>query len=106
LTSPNDSLAIWPGKAIAAINDTSSMMVLTEEGNAGVMSTNDALQNMFNSAYATNPSVSGYDYGAYSQRHSGGCNFMFVDMHVKWLLATGPAALNAASGSAATVCPN
>lgn len=106
LTSPVDADALWVGKSVATVGAPATVAVLTEEGGAGASSTNDGLFNMFNTTTAANPPVTGYDYGAYTTRHSGGANFLFADSHVKWLLAGSAAALAAPTGGSATVCQN
>lgn len=106
LTVPGATTSMWPGKALSSIKDAASTMMATEEGDSSSRSTNDGLFNMFNSDYATDPTVTGYDYGAFATRHSGGCNLLFVDSHVKWGLATSASTLASPTGGSAVVCPN
>lgn len=108
LTTPIDAAAVWAGKNVNIITDSSVTMLLTEEGDASVgKSTNDALFNMFNAAYTpTNTNVTGYDAGAYSGRHLNGSNILHVDGHVKWYSSSKLAGFQLATGGNGNVCGN
>ena len=72
---------VWSGKALGKFADISGTLMLTEEGaQSTFLSTNDALTNMYNST-ALAP---GYDSAAYTGRHMGGAEVLYLDGHVKW----------------------
>ena len=85
LTSPSAQVFasggyLWPGKALSIVPSPSSTLLLAEEGKSGFLftaTTNDGLFNMDSSP--------GYDYQAYTRRHSGGSEVLFLDGHVKWM---------------------
>jgi prepilin-type processing-associated H-X9-DG protein/prepilin-type N-terminal cleavage/methylation domain-containing protein len=83
LTVPSATVALWPGKPLAAFALSSGTLLLAEEGReTGPVSTNDALFNVYNGGGGrTNP---GYDAPAYAGRHGDGSNVLFLDGHVRW----------------------
>ncbi|HEY3330249.1 MAG TPA: type II secretion system protein [Capsulimonadaceae bacterium] len=108
LAKPSDVEAVWPGKSLAAITDTTVTLMLTEEGDRWTgKSTNDALFNMYNASYTpSTPDVTGYDSGAYSGRHNGGSDVLFVDSHVKWYNYSALVAAQLPAGGTRSVCPD
>ena len=68
-----------PGKPLAKLVNPSGMMLLSEEDDTAIGSTNDAYLNL---TYAPG------EGDALTNRHRGGLNVSFVDSHVKWCQAT------------------
>ena len=70
---PNTVGGFGSEKSLAAFDETTRWMLLTEEAGANT-STDDSFQAMSSGNVVTN-------------RHLGGSNIVFIDGHVKWYLA-------------------
>jgi len=102
LTSPNQAVALWPGKSSAAFDQPSNTLLLTEEGKAAGTSTNDGLLNMNNTG-GTNPA---FDWDGYSARHDAGACVLLLDGHMKWYPLSRLLKLNLPSGGGPNYCTN
>jgi prepilin-type processing-associated H-X9-DG protein len=104
LTSPSIEVAagagrLWPGKPLSIVPSPSGTLLLAEEGTDVLIwssSTNDGLFNM-----DANP---GYDYQAYTKRHSGGSHALFLDSHVKWMHYDKLVSSQLPTGGAGNIC--
>lgn len=100
LTVPNQAVALWPGKGLAAFDQPSDTLLLTEEGNSPGISTNDGLLNMNN----TGGSTPAFDFGNFSQRHDGGTCCLLLDGHMKYYQYGKLMQLNLPSGGGLPYC--
>jgi len=100
LTTPDQAIPLWPGKSLSTVDKPSDTLLITEEGNAPGISTNDGVLNMNNTG-GTTPA---FDYNGYSQRHDAGACVLLVDGHAKYYQYTKLLGLHLPSGGGPDYC--
>ncbi len=79
LTTFDDTKNVWPGKSLAALENPSGILLVTEEV-SNSQGTDDGLFNMS----GTGSMTQGYNWNNYANRHLGGSCIAFADGHTKF----------------------